>query len=445
MTNRLAFATGCLSLGAVIATSSAKAQAIDTDSIIRRTCQEASSSAPNVTGDRLAYFVLADAGIQASQPAQQLRDILAGSVPIGGGPLRSIRDNVYRLQERLSANSPESASDVGLRAAPAATDNSTWWLVQPNLQLSCTKFAAARQNTGSASPGNEPFSLGQLRLRQNAEALSAADGQERLAAGAAQIGLRRERRVLDNGTTRTDNTLSVEAALGWALRDRADSALLLYGAYQRERLRSDPPPQLAPGASQADKDTNILELGVTGRQLVRMGNVNLMLRGSGSYISNYVDDSERLRLKLSATPYFGPFPRGRFCYFGGFADAINRGFGSVRGRCSLTFLAQVNHVLVAGSATIGTNDEFVLAGGRIGYELAAGEAGGVVAGVTYEYQRTIHGNVPSIDRLTAHLKYRIWTGDKSFGIEFGFDFADGINPETFNDENRIRLGVGLIF
>jgi hypothetical protein len=294
---------------------------------------------------------------------------------------------------------------------------------------------------GGAGSGSRLFD--RLRLRQNSEALTAT-GNARLKAGSAQIGYERQRVILPNGSTRTDSTLSIEGALGFVVSGGARTSLLIHVAYERERERSNPPPQLAPGASESDDDTDVIELGFTGHHLVSTDPVSIMLRGSGVVIFDRVKESDRLRLSVSASPAFGDFPGG-LCYFGSYAPAIDVGFAQLRGRCTLTFLGQVNHVLDPGLSTPGASDEFVLAGGRIGFDVATGTDSGVVAGVTYEYQHRLSGEVPSIDRFTAHLKYRHWFRDRRFGLDFGFDFTDGINPQSFVDENRLRFGFGFIF
>ena len=434
-----------------IAVSPALSAPIDTASLIRRTCLGATASQPGVERRRLATFILSDQGIISDDPSvapeARLLHILDGS-DVGANPgIRTgLRNVVYRLQEQLGGGGGQDPAELGLEVIPRDPSRHDWWLISDNYQLMC-RFRPTRsshaQPGGAGGTGHSDGSLLSLfRLRQNLDALSATDAA-RLKAGAAQIGYLRERNTLANGSIRTDSTLTFEGALGLALRDRPDSALLLYGAYERRRLRSNPPPQLPPGQSQADKDTDVLELGFTGHQLVSMPGVSVMLTGSGSYISNYVNDSRRLRLRVSAAPFLF-WPNG-ICYFGGFAPPVDLGFARLSGRCTASLIAQVNHITDRGSTTPGANDEFVLAGGRIGYDIATGTDSGVIAGVTYEYQHRFEGQVPSIHRFTAQIKYRHWFSDRRFAMEFGFNYTDGVNPQSFADEHRTQVGMGLIF
>jgi len=438
-----------LSLGASIfgmnlaLAGTANAAPIDTESLIQRTCLGSTRAQPEVARRRLSAFILSDAGeLETDSEARILR--LLNDDEAGPESVRNqVRAVVTILQQQLAQGSSISPVDLGLQAVP--NEASGGWLFERNVRLACT-FApetADGSSGGATQPSPGRVLLDHLRLRQNPDAL-AATGEARLKAGSAQIGYERERVILADGSTRRDTTLSIEAALGYAFVDEEASSLLIYGAYHRERSRSVPAPQLAQGASPSDGDTNVIELGLTGHQLVSTDPVSFVLTGSGSVIFDRVKRSERLRLNLSTEFAFGAFPGG-ICYFGSFAPPIDFGFAHLRGRCSLTLMGQVNHVMDAGTATFGVNDEFVLVGGRFGFDLATAADGGVIAGFTYEYQRTLHGSVPSIDRFTAHLKYRHWFRGRRFGMDFGFDYADGINPDSFVDENRLSFGVGFIF
>jgi hypothetical protein len=449
MIRRTLQTAACIFVTQAAAVPAALAAPVDPSSLVTRTCigQQAATSA--TIRRRLATFILSDQGDIADDPVHRVLEFYSDD----GAKPRDARDGVRAavtlLQQQLAAEaanpSPPSPGSVRLQPASIGTGTGAWLFAREE-ELSC-RIASAGDSShqdgggaGSADAGRRLFN--RLRLRQNADAL-AATGQDRLTAGAAQVGFLRERTALQDGTSRTDTTFSFQGALGVSLRNHEDSSLLLYASYERRRQRSDPPPQLAAGASQSDKDTNILQFGVTGNQLLSIPRVPVMLTGSASYIANRVNDSERLRLKVSASP--NAFLPGGLCYLGAFADAIDLGFAQLRGRCNLDLLVQVNHVLDPGSTTPGASDEFILGGVRGGLDIATGTNNGVIAGVSYEYQHRFHGGVPSFHQLTAHLKYRHWFDEQRFAMEFGFEYTDGVNPESFIDEHRTRFGFGFIF
>jgi hypothetical protein len=358
------------------------------------------------------------------------------------------------LQVRLGSASGPGPEEAGLEARPAGPGaRPDGWLIAGGARLYCHK--KPRPDAGQAAGHNQATGQSRglrpdIRLRATADELGIADDdQRRLTAGAATISYQRERIEQTDGTRRHDTTIGVKGALGVVLAQNAagDSAIL-YGAYQLQRLRTQPPPVLAPGATQRAKDTDILEIGINAHRLFGRGDegpINLDVTARGSVVFDRVADSERLRFALTAVPDIQiPLP---ICHFGEFHP-----FGlGLAGRCTLTFRGQANFFLDRGTRAPTAHDEFALAGGEIGLEIAEWQvdrlrgSGGVIAGVNYRYDVSLIGDVPNIHRFSTFLKYRRWVDDRRFALEGGVTFVDGINPDSFADEHRVTFGFGLIF
>lgn len=456
---RLALSAG-LSVAAFLPSTPAFGAPYDPTSLVERTCRNAEVGRHPADRGRMAALLLADAGVIDEHPEQWITQAFALLDVRGSHPTaeqRAAIDAVRQIQETLRNLDAAGAARFGLEAVPVRADVRTefFWLLREDVQLSCIKRAARPADGAPPTPPGLAHGSLDLRLRATPDQLNVA-GSDRLTTGAAQLSYVRERVLLPAGGSRHDNTIGIKGTLGIvideqaATREHAASAAYLYASYQLQRLRTTPPPTLAPGVSQRDKDTDVLEVGLTGFRILRHTNtspVNLLVSGNGSIIMNRVADSERLRVAVTAVPSVDPtrWPI-RLCSLGYFRD-LGLGLGA---RCGLTLRLEANHFLDRGTAAPTANDEFVLAGGEAGIEFAQMRharllPGGVIAGATYRYERAIHGGVPDIDRFTAFLKYRHWVEDNRFALEFGFNFVDGTNPESFADENRLTFGLGLIF
>lgn len=429
---------------AVGATPTMAQAQVDTTSLVERTCRGAPSGESAVSRQRLAYFLVADAGIVTDDPEGAIRAAFAADdANSATAEQKALVEAVSQMQDQLGLASGRGRDQVGLAARPAGPDRLGSWLFRDEVELFCFKRPAA---PGDAERPLPPAPRSVLRLRRTPDDLNAT-GARRLVAGAAQANWRRDRTELDDGTSRRDTTLGIEATLGIMLTETAPRrGAYVFAEYDLQRARTSPPP---PGVDQRKKDTDLLQLGLTGHRLVGWQEglpVSLLVTGTGSVLFNRVDDSERLRLEMTATPGFR-HARLPFCSIGYFGP-VGLGLG---GRCTIAVRGQYNHVLDRGTAAMAPTDDFFLGGGQVGIEFAPmsnrgirGESG-IIGGVNYRYEHAFSGDVPSIERLTASLKYRHWMRGNSFGVEFGFDYVDGTNPKSFVDENRIGFGVGLIF
>jgi hypothetical protein len=421
----------------------------DTGSLIERTCRNAEVGRHPADTRRMATLMLADLGVVADNPVQWITDAF-GVLDVNGHPTdeqRAAIDAVRQLQETLANQDATGAARLGFEAAPLRTG--LFWLFSDQVSLFCIKrpthAAGAHQ---AATPGLAHGRL-DVRLRSTADQLNVT-GNDRRAVGAAQLSYLRERVADANGAIRHDDTVSAKGTLGLVIDERPTSAAYLYAGYELQRLRTTPPPTLAPGASQRDKDTDVLQFGITGFRVLPSGNAspaNFLVSGTGSVLLDRVHDSSRLRVDVTAVlgldPTIGPIP---VCGIGYFFD-LGIGLGA---RCNLTLRLQANHFLDRGTSAPAAHDDFFHAGGEVAFELAPMRharllPGGVIAGASYRYETAISGNAPDIDRFSAYLKYRQWVDGDRFALEFGFNFVDGTNPDSFADDHRLSFSLGVVF
>lgn len=444
---------GALAAVLLLTATPANAAPYNPASLVERTCRAAPPGRTPADRPRFATLLLADMGVildAGGDPVEWVRHTFETSPRAMTGEQRKVFEAIELVQQILRNQSPGEAARLGLDASRKG--GLEFWLFDDDVTLLCIKRAPparASDPNRNTTPGllnGNPV----LRLRNVPDQLNLT-GEKRLTAGAAQLSYRRERVVLPNGSTRHDNAVAIEAALGLVLDESETRSAYLYAGYQLQRVRTAPPPVLPAGTSQRDKDTDVVELGVNGFLLVPNNihsTFNVTVAGSTAVIFDRVDDSSRLRVDLSVTPGFDPTSTNLGICGLGYFRGVGLGLG---GRCSLTGRLQINHFFDRGTGTPGAHDEFVLAGGEIGIEFAPMRAGrliesGVIAGASYRYEASIHGDVPAIDRFSAFLKYRHWFGDeKRFGMDFGFNFVDGTNPQSFADEHRISFGLGFIF
>jgi hypothetical protein len=273
-------------------------------------------------------------------------------------------------------------------------------------------------------------------------------GDDRKTTGAAKVSLVRERSFQDDGSRKQVTDISVKGVFGLGLENTKRSSLFLYGGYELKRSRSKPVVLPTPPAQIGDDDTNIVKIGAFGASYfdldadVNTRNTAITLSLDTAYLFDLNKNSERFRASVSASPYFHEgIPS--LCGFQRYRKTFIRG---ILGKCTIDALFQVNHITRKGSFVPTATDDFVLVGGRFGYELEllSNLDGGVFAKGGFEYQAALSGNVPDIRRHTLELKYRHWFDDR-FAFDWGIDLVDGINPDSFADENRLSLSVGFVF
>jgi hypothetical protein len=273
-------------------------------------------------------------------------------------------------------------------------------------------------------------------------------GDLRKSADAAKLSLVRERSFLDDGSRKQVTTLTMKGVLGVGANLGPDSNLFAYGGYELERARSKPSVTPVPPATDRDGDTEIARFGIWGRQYFDLdpdehsANHALTVGLGGEYLFDFVKRSERLRALVMLSPYVDAEISG-VCGIRQFRTTFIKG---VRARCEADGLFQFNHITKDGELTGKATNDFVLAGGRLSYDamLSRDLESGIVFGAKYERQFRLTGSVPSIKRHQVTLKYRYWR-ESDFAFEWGIELVDGINPDSFADENKLSLAFGVIF
>jgi hypothetical protein len=346
----------------------------------------------------------------------------------------ALADAVRTLEQRLNV-APGSSVTV----EPGGEAIRLFGPAEPAWRIICKEAENDRRPEDDEEP--EP----RFAVRETPEELWLTD-EDRLAAKAFSLGFERTRTVLDDGTRKTETSLTVDGTVGLRLdRTPGDLDVFLFATYNLERDRVRPAPSLAPGASQSDGDTDALALGIDGgyscADLCWVGlPVDFNLQASA--IFDFANDASRVRLRAIATPRL-EVPLG-ICNLNSFGD------GPLRGRCELAFEIQAAHVTRRGTTALGNYDTFLAAGGRIGVEFflptrpGAAASTGFLASLRYRYLPVIHGAPDDIEQFEAKLGHRFWTG-ADVGIDVGFTYTRGTNELSFEEENILTFGLGLIY
>lgn len=416
------------------------AQPISTANVIKKACLNAPAGdgkfqSTTIARENVLFWLLVEGGIQ---PTDSTADANSAVVAFNNGTASPAQKHfvalLLQLQEEGGSQSNISPESLGLKFSPMGPGRTAFWLNDDSVKAECIK----------KKPGKtQPFLF---RLREKPEDL-VLTGDKLKKAASATIGYKRERTILEDGSVRNESSISFKGALGYPLLEDGDKSLFIYGGYEFQRLRTNPPPQLTPPASQRDKDTEILQVGAFGGAPFGESWYASYITTSASYVYDAVKKSERLRMKADLTPSFGSPDILGVCAIDRFISE-SRSILPLSGRCNLTAMWEVNHFLDRGNVVKNVNNEFVLGGFKASIDFrpktGGGKKSGVVAGTSYQFQKSLAGNAKDIDRFQAYLKYRYWT-EIGLGLDFGFDFVDGTNPDSFVDENRLQLGFGLLF
>jgi len=208
--------------------------------------------------------------------------------------------------------------------------------------------------------------------------------------------------------------------------------------------RTKPAPQLAPGASQSDGDTDTLETGLlVATQLTRNEDkFKLFLDAQASAIWDFANDARRLRLKANLRPV--PVGTLGLCGIGRYEPLVP--VIGLKTICRFQFEVDAAKVLKKGTTELGNYDSFLAAGGRAEFQafLPTADGMGLLAGVTYRYLPVLHGPDDDIERFEASLKHRFWT-KRNVGIDVGFSFTKGTNELSFEKEDVLTFGLGVIY
>ena len=407
---------------------------------------------------RLAYFLASHAGemVAPADALQTLRDFDPANVNNRPAGHKFLKDLLYLLQGNLAANKYDlrAFNADGTPVLFDDTENNLAWLSRPGIVLRCKlpeQATTVIPSNGSAGPvvvkpAGKKASKIAVKLRGSVDAL-ASEGTARDSAAAAGFAFTRNKTYQDDGSRTTANSYAVNAVLGIDFDHRLTSSFFIYGGYELKQNRSKPVPLLTPPATERDGDTEIVTLGAGLGRLVPLGqgsnaySTSLMINFNGSYKFDLVKDSERVQGELDLAPYVS----NRLCTIGGLTDYGN-GFWS---GCELTGIAKFDVITRHGSLLTTNKDHFAYLGGKIGVSFYYGDPSEKAAFATAQYLnlRQVDGDSSAFPQIRQHkfsFGYRWWQG-KAYALEAKAELTDGINPDSFADENALTLGFGIIF
>lgn len=452
---RAAFALAGTAFAALVS-SPAQAQTLpQAADVLDRACTRKGGQALNEAD--IAEALLIEAGISPSDFVQQavptssrnptladldaelIAHIRAVREQPEPSPMRSaINGGANNLEQYLN-NQPEGVT-VELSGASSVT---LFAGTPPQWRVVCEPQDAPRPNEADPTPPPR------FAIRETPEELWLT-GKKRDEAGAFNIGFERSRSTLDDGTVKTETSFTIDGTVGLRLTsDRSrDFHTYLFATYNLDRDRTRPPPTLGPAESESDGDTNALAIGVDMHFGGFLGNFPLDANVQASTVFDFANDASRFRLRGVFTPR--PTADLRLCGLNGFNGASRPSESRpvrLRGRCVLSAEAEAAWVMRRGTTELGNYDTFFAIGVRGGIEFflptSRGNDSGLLAGVTYRYLPVVHGPSDDIERLEANFGHRFWTGN--VGIDVGFTYARGNNDLTFEEENKLTFGVGLVF
>ncbi|HEX4847652.1 MAG TPA: hypothetical protein VFV30_05875 [Novosphingobium sp.] len=417
-----------------------------------------------VPNSRLAYFAASHSGTMVA-PGEALalvRKLDAPNPEDRPKELKPLRSLMYHLQNVLMTEELSGLRAFDKDGKPVTytdSDHNRAWLVRPEVVLRCKlpkKDEAAPQSAGNDGSGEPPVKKGKgwkidPRLAGSVEALGAS-GEARKGAAAATVGYNRTRTFQADGSRTQTTEFSVKAFLGAAFdTGKPNEDLMVYGGYELKRSRATPPPVLVPPATARDGDTEVVTLGAGISKLVPIGgsrnpySSSLTFRFDGAYKFDLVKDAERTEGKFSVSLYTPPRSVLGVCGFGGYTDFGN-GFWSL---CELSGGFSFNKVMKRGTLVPSGKDSYAHAGGKASIALFYGDPSENSAFLSGEYliMPRISGDQAEIKTIRRHkiaLGYRWWSGT-SHALEVKAELTDGINPDSYADENAVTIGFGILF
>lgn len=408
---------------------------------------------------RLLFFMIAQTGettspMDVARRAQSALDVANATSPVPAkGADVAIAEFVEAIQETLWADTSEELKVFGLngRSRPLWPESSSRLeLLQINGSVRCKVKKAATEPLDTPAPKPDIIAKSKpmdINLRGTVEALFLT-GKERKTAPAAQLAVERVRSFLDDGSRKTVTTLTGSAVLGWMIApSQKGERIAAYLGYELNRPRTKPFVAPTPPATIRDGDTELLKIGLMATQPLpgldgSYRDTSLSIAFDNAYIFDLAQDAERYRGRIILSPY-DYVPPGGMCGIRYFAPTFIPG---VKANCTVDMIIQQNIVLKDGRLKAKLARDSILFGGRLSYDaMLTGDAdAGAIAGAALEYQHRLHGAVPHVKQIKLYLKYRIWNGETG-AIEFGPELTDGVNPESFEDENKLVLKAGIIF
>jgi hypothetical protein len=287
----------------------------------------------------------------------------------------------------------------------------------------------------------------QFAIRGTAEELWLG-GQAGRKASSFKLGYDRTKATLDDGSKKTESSVTVNGAVGYRLSAAtSNSHAYLYSGYVLEKKRTKPAPALAPGAAKSDGDVNILTVGLVGSgELTKnTSSFKLYMDANVATLFDFANDARRILVKSSINPAFDE-DLG-ICRFGGL-KSLSEGSG-LKTKCDIRFELEGARVLKRGTTALGNYDNFLAAGFNASYELFlptsdGNDESGFFGAIRYRLLPVIHGPQSNIERFEAELKHRFWS-DIGFGIDVGFLYAKGDAALTYEPEDSLKFSVGVVY
>lgn len=288
-----------------------------------------------------------------------------------------------------------------------------------------------------------------LAIRAKPEDFSLG-GDEREKADSFKVGLEKEWKTDDEGTEKATITLKINGAIGYRLssfdpiENPNSTSAYLFANYNLERKRTNPPAPLDPGKRRNENDTNALALGVVvdGELTKNDSQWKLFATNNTSYVFNFVDDSQKLRVR-SLIEVLSPKEQSFFCLFG---RGYQLGFGGLVTRCNIKLDIESAIQTKRGLADPTLFDSYVATGviGNIQIFSPNGKKTQSLGEISYRRLEIITGNAPKIERFEASLKQRYWFQTDA-AMDLGFSYVNGNNELTLDDEKKISFEIGFLF
>jgi hypothetical protein len=459
--HRLLPAFAIAATGVVWATSAEAATTPLSAAVIARAC--AGHGGQEISQAVLGTALLIEAGKVPTEWVADLMDrpdptlspaqIYARSVTgrlgeVGAGSRAEPRDDGYLLRAtidvlQLKLRTPTPGEEPPLAFGSAVPPRGPF-LFQP-------AFAGVMLKCKVAEPGDsflkswEDFTAPPLvSVRSTPEELALV-GDDRHGAGAFALAWDRTRSTLDDGTRKTDTSLKVNGTVGVRITPAtsANAVSYLYGRYALSHARTRPKPVLAPGASESDGDTDALETGILFQKQIMPGKdrFKLFLNLQAATIFDFANDASRVKIGALLRPVLATSLG--VCGLERYARPLPG--TALRTRCGFQLEVLGAEVLRRGTTPLANYDSFLAAGGRGTFEAFLPTADGMelAATVRYRFLPVLHGAPRRIERLEAELKHRFWTAS-DVGIDVGFTYIKGANEVSFEKEDILSFGLGII-
>ena len=372
----------------------------------------------------------------------RLGEIEAGPGGHQADPRNDIHGSIRRLRSDLVLASRRDEIPLSIDGRAFLGSDRVFATSSPRPALKCAPADPEPTQTGEM----EDYSAGaEFAIREKPEELAMV-GKERRGAGSFGLALERTRTRQEDGSTKTATDFSINGTAGVRLSSAksARTTSYLYGRYELQQARTKPAPTLAPGASQSDDDTDVLETGFTLSTdlMSNESKFKLFVDAQAAAVFDFANDAQRLKLRALIRPALD-VSLG-LCGLGSY-ELLSSSLG-LMGRCRFNFDVEAAKILKRGSSPIGDFDSFLAAGGKAEFEalLPTGEAMDVVGSVAYRFLPVLHGGPDEIERFEASLKYRFWTRSQ-LGLDLGFTYTKGTNELSFEHEDVLTFGLGVIF